>query len=273
MLALSGLSRVIAANMHTVFSDIDDTLTTDGQLTPPAYAALDALRSAGLRVILITGRPAGWCDHIARMWPVDAVIGENGAFYYWHDHAAHKLKHRHLLGEAERAANTSKLAAVRDTILREVPGCAVASEQFCRLYDLAIDFCEDVPALPQSAVDRIVTLMEQAGMTAKVSSIHVNGWFGEYDKLSMAHLLMRERYGLELAQERERCMFAGDSPNDAPMFSYLPHAVGVANVMDFAQGMKALPAYVTSSRGGAGFAELAQALISAKMDAGLSLRA
>ena len=270
---LSDLPHAVARGVHTVFSDIDDTLTTDGQLTPLAYAALGDLRRAGLRVILITGRPAGWCDHIARMWPVDAVIGENGAFYYWHDHAAHKLKHRHLLGEAERAANTGKLAAVRETILREVPGCAVASDQFCRLYDLAIDFCEDVPALPQSAVDRIVTLMEQAGMTAKVSSIHVNGWFGEYDKLSMAHLLMRERYGLELAQERERCMFVGDSPNDAPMFAYLPHTVGVANVMDFAQRMKALPAYVTPSRGGAGFVELAQALISARMDAGLSLRA
>ncbi len=270
---LSELPRTVAACMHTVFSDIDDTLTTDGQLTPPAYGALDDLRRAGLRVILITGRPAGWCDHIARMWPVDAVIGENGAFYYWHDHAAHKLKHRHLLGEAERTANTGKLAAVRDTILREVPGCAVASDQFCRLYDLAIDFCEDVPALPRSAVDRIVTLMEDAGMTAKVSSIHVNGWFGQYDKLSMAHLLMRERYGLELAQERQRCMFAGDSPNDTPMFAYLTHAVGVANVMTFSDRMSALPAYVTPSRGGAGFAELAQVLISARMDAPLSLRA
>jgi HAD superfamily hydrolase (TIGR01484 family) len=270
---LPNLPQAVAAGIHTVFSDIDDTLTTDGQLTPPAYVALDDLRRAGLRVILITGRPAGWCDHIARMWPVDAVIGENGAFYYWHDHAAHKLKHRHLLGEAERAANTGKLAAVQETILREVPGCALASDQFCRLYDLAIDFCEDVPALPASAVDRIVALMEQAGMTAKVSSIHVNGWFGHYDKLSMAHLLMRERYGLELAQERERCIFAGDSPNDAPMFAYLPHSVGVANVLDFAGRLSALPAYVTPSRGGAGFSELAQALISAKMDTSSSLRA
>lgn len=249
--------------MHTVFSDIDDTITTDGQLTPPAYAALDDMRRAGLRVILVTGRPAGWCDHIARMWPVDAVIGENGAFYYWHDHAARKLKSRHLLSDAERAANTGKLAAVRELILREVPGCAVASDQFCRQYDLAIDFCEDVPPLPLSAVERIVALMEAAGMTAKVSSIHVNGWFGQYDKLSMAHLLMRERYGLELAQERERCTFAGDSPNDAPMFAYLPHAVGVANLADFAQRMPTLPAYITPSRGGAGFAELAQVLIGA----------
>jgi HAD superfamily hydrolase (TIGR01484 family) len=261
---LSDLPRAVSAAVHTVFSDIDDTLTTDGQLTPPAYAALDDLRRAGLRVILITGRPAGWCDHIARMWPVDAVIGENGAFYYWHDHAAQKLKHRHLLDEAQRAANTAKLAAVRDTILREVPGCAVASDQFCRLYDLAIDFCEDVSALPDAAVNRIVALMEQAGMTAKISSIHVNGWFGQYDKLSMAHLLLRERYGLDLAQERERCMFVGDSPNDAPMFAYLPHAVGVANVRAFAARMSALPAYVTPSCGGAGFAELALALIRAR---------
>jgi HAD superfamily hydrolase (TIGR01484 family) len=264
MQPLRQLPRPVAARTHTVFSDIDDTLTTDGQLTPPAYAALDDLRRAGLRVILITGRPAGWCDHIARMWPVDAVIGENGAFYYWHDHAAHKLKYRHLLDGVERAANSAKLAAVRDTILREVPGCAVASDQFCRLYDLAIDFCEDVPPLPTSEVDRIVALMELVGMSAKVSSIHVNGWFGHYDKLSMAHLLMRERYGLELAQEREHCMFVGDSPNDAPMFAYLPHTVGVANVMAFADRMDALPAYVTPSRGGAGFAELARTLLAAR---------
>lgn len=264
MKALTEFSRAVAAQVHTVFSDIDDTITTNGQLTPQAYAAMDDLRRAGLRLILITGRPAGWCDHIARMWPVDAVIGENGAFYYWHDHTARKLKSRHLLTEAERAGNTSKLAAVREQILRAVPGCAVASDQFCRQYDLAIDFCEDVAPLALSAVERIVALMEAAGMSAKVSSIHVNGWFGTYDKLSMGHLLMRERYGLELAQERERCMFVGDSPNDAPMFAYLPHAVGVANVADFAQRMSALPAYITPSRGGAGFAELAQALLSAR---------
>jgi HAD superfamily hydrolase (TIGR01484 family) len=264
MQALNKLPQAVAARIHTVFSDIDDTITTNGQLTPAAYTALSDLRLAGLRLILITGRPAGWCDHIARMWPVDAVIGENGAFYYWHDQKAGKLKSRHLLDEPARRLNSEKLTAVRERILREVPGCALASDQFCRQYDLAIDFCEDVPPLPESAVNHIVALMTQAGMTAKVSSIHVNGWFGQYDKLSMAHLLMRERYGLDLAQERERCMFTGDSPNDAPMFAYLPHAVGVANVADFATRMFALPAYITPSRGGKGFAELVSALIKAR---------
>ena len=120
MRALNELPRTVAAGMHTVFSDIDDTLTTDGQLVPQAYVALDTLRRAGLRVILITGRPAGWCDHIARMWPVDAVIGENGAFYYWHDPVERKLQCRHLLDTMARQTNTERLAAVRDTILREV---------------------------------------------------------------------------------------------------------------------------------------------------------
>jgi HAD superfamily hydrolase (TIGR01484 family) len=229
---------------------------------------MERLRRAGLRLILITGRPAGWCDHIARMWPVDGVIGENGAFYFWHDPAARKLQSRHLMDAAQRQSHAARLAQVRDTILAEVPGCAVASDQFCRLYDLAIDFCEDVAPLPGSAVDRIVALMERSGMTAKVSSIHVNGWFGDYDKLSMAQLMLRERYQLELAQERERCVFIGDSPNDAPMFAYLPHAVGVANVRDFSSRMDTLPAYVTASRGGAGFAELTSALVAAHCGAG-----
>jgi len=261
---MAGFPRPAAAAVHTVFADIDGTLSTDGRLTAQAYGALEALRDAGLRLVPVTGRPAGWCDHIARMWPVDAVIGENGAFWMWHDGRAGKLRARHLLDEAARADCARRIAEVRERILREVPGCAVASDQFCRLYDLAIDFREDVAPLPREAVDRIVALMRQAGMTAKVSSIHVNGWFGAWDKLAAARLMMRERFGIELDAERERCVFVGDSPNDAPMFAFFPNAVGVANVADFRDRLDALPAWVTPSRCGAGFAELAQLLVDAR---------
>ena len=97
--------------------------------------------------------------------------------------------------------------------------------------DLAIDFCEDVPPLPRADVDRIVALMEAEGMTAKVSSIHVNGWFGSYDKLGDdAHVARRKRSRSISTPTRERFVFVGDSPNDAPMFAYFPNAVGVANV-------------------------------------------
>ena len=264
MLPLQDLPDADLASMEGLFLDIDDTLTTDGRLPAHAYAALEALHDAGLLVVPITGRPAGWCDHIARMWPVDAVVGENGAFYFWHDHEAKKLRQRFLADEATRAANAERLKVVAAQVFREVPGCALASDQFCRIADIAIDFCEDVPALAKGDVERIAALMRAAGMTAKVSSIHVNGWFGDYDKLSMARMLMRERYGIDLDSARQRYLFIGDSPNDEPMFGYFPQAVGVANVVAFAQDMTHPPAYVTAGRGGNGFAELARRLLAAR---------
>ncbi|RYF60627.1 MAG: HAD-IIB family hydrolase [Comamonadaceae bacterium] len=260
---MKALKFLPAAQVTTVFTDIDDTLTTDGRLDAQTYGALQALQQAGLRVIPVTGRPAGWCDLIARMWPVDGVIGENGALYMWHDHDAGILRTRHVLAPEQRAQNAARMVAVREQILREVPGCALASDQFCRQYDLAIDFCEDVPALPASDVQRIVAIMEQAGMTAKISSIHVNGWFGDYDKLTMAKLMMQERYGIDLsvAAERERCVFAGDSPNDMPMFAFFPLSVGVANVLDFVDHLSNAPQFITHHPYGAGFAELTQHLL------------
>jgi HAD superfamily hydrolase (TIGR01484 family) len=266
--SIAELPRTAAAGIHTVFTDIDDTLTTDGALTAEAYAALQALREAGLRVVPVTGRPAGWCDHIARMWPVDGVIGENGAFWMWHEPARAttpaRLRARHLQDAATRAAYAARLMAVRDRVLAEVPGCAIASDQFCRLYDLAIDFREDVAPLAEDAVERIVALMREAGMHAKVSSIHVNGWFGDWDKLGTARLMMRERYGIDLDAERDRFAFVGDSPNDAPMFAFFPNAVGVANVTDFAGRIDAMPAWITRQRCGAGFVEVAEALLAAR---------
>ncbi len=252
------------ARIRSVLCDIDDTLTTDGRLTAKAYAALDALQSAGLLVVPITGRPAGWCDHIARMWPVAAVVGENGAFYFRYDHVKHVMQRRYVHDEATLAANRERLGAIRNRILADVAGCAVASDQPYRATDLAIDFCEDVPRLPAAAVARIVGLMQAAGLTAKVSSIHVNGWFGEYDKLAMTRTLMRDCFELDLDARKDEFVFVGDSPNDAPMFGYFPHAVGVANIQAFAGQLTAQPAYVTQHRSGAGFCEFADFLLAVR---------
>jgi HAD superfamily hydrolase (TIGR01484 family) len=257
------LRELPAAHITTVFTDIDDTLTTEGRLGANAYAALQSLYDAGLRVIPVTGRPAGWCDHIARSWPVDGIVGETGSLYMAYDRTENKMHVRHLLDEEERHSNMQRLMRVRDVVLREVPGCAVASDQFCRLYDLAIDFCEDVPSLPQRDIDRIMQIMRDAGMTARASAVHVNGWFGEYDKLSMTKLMMRERYGIDLDDDaqRARCVFIGDSLNDEPMFAHFPLSVGVANVRRFAERLSHLPTFVTQQEYGAGFVELAQHLL------------
>ena len=250
--------------VRAVLADIDDTLTTHGRLHAVAYSALERLRAAGLLVIPVTGRPAGWCDHIARMWPVDAVVGENGAFWFRHDAKLGRLVKRYVVAPGERESRAQRMDAIAARILAEVPGSGIASDQPYREADLAIDFCEDVPRLGREAVARIVAIMESEGLTAKVSSIHVNGWFGGYDKLSTSRLALAEDFGLDIEGERARIVFAGDSPNDQPMFAFFPNAVGVANVREMADLMKAFPRYVTPSAGSAGFAELAEVLLAAR---------
>ena len=244
-----------------VFTDIDDTLTTHGRLFAAAYGALERLQRAGFLVVPVTGRPAGWCDHIARMWPVDAVVGENGAFWFRHDAKAGGLVKRYVVPDEERLKRGGKLLDIAAKVLAEVPGCALASDQRYREADIAIDFREDVPEIPRAEVARIVEIMEKEGLTAKVSSIHVNGWFGGYDKLSTTKLMMREDFGIDLDAERDTFVFAGDSPNDQPMFAFFPNAVGVANVLQMADLMRDFPAWITPSAGAAGFAEIADALI------------
>jgi HAD superfamily hydrolase (TIGR01484 family) len=247
-----------------VLCDIDDTLTTDGRLTAGAYSALERLQAAGLTVIPITGRPAGWCDHIARMWPVAAVVGENGALYFRYDHERRTMKRAYADDAATRARNRERLAVIGREILQAVPGCAIAADQAYRETDLAIDYREDVAALAPDAVERIVTLMQARGLTAKVSSIHVNGWFGVHDKLTMAKQLMRGEFAVDLDAARATYAFIGDSPNDAPMFAFFPGSVGVANIRDFADRIDHKPRYVTAARGGAGFRELVDCLLAAR---------
>ncbi len=250
--------------VDTVLTDIDDTLTHEGRLPAEAYAALERLRSAGFRVVPITGRPAGWCDHIARMWPVDGVVGENGAFWFRYDETERRLVRRFLVDDATRAANRRRLDDLAGRILAAVPGTALASDQLYREADLAIDFCEDVPPLPAAEVRRIVGLFEAAGATAKVSSIHVNGWFGSYDKLTMTRIFMEEAFGVELDAALDRFVFVGDSPNDQPMFAHFPNAVGVANIRRFAADLTHPPVYVAKGHGGPGFAEVTDALLQAR---------
>lgn len=263
MRPLADFSFAARAQVRSVLTDIDDTLTTNGILTAHAYFAMERLQRAGMRVIPVTGRPAGWCDHIARMWPVDAVVGENGAFYFRYDRSAGKMLRGFIHGAAERAANRVRMQAVRDRILAEVPGCALSADQDYRQADLAIDFCEDVKALPWASVELIVRLMAEAGMTAKASSIHVNGWFGSYDKLSTTAWLFQREFGEELELIKPSVVFVGDSPNDAPMFRYFPNSVGVENVRRFSDSLAAFPAFVADNPCGAGFAELAETLLSA----------
>ena len=266
MRPLIELPAEILQQIDAVLVDIDGTLTCNGRVPAIAYTALEKLRSCGLKVVPVTGRPAGWCDHIARMWPVDAVVGENGAFYFRYLTGQHKMERRYREDEATRRQNRERLTTLADTILTTIPGAGIAADQAYRETDLAIDFCEDVPPLSMDQVQKIAEMFAQVGAHAKISSIHVNGWFGRYDKLAMTRVLFRKAFNLELDENKEKVIFVGDSPNDAPLFAYFPHAVGVANVARFIDRLPAEPAWVTRQEGGKGFAELADAIIHAKQD-------
>ncbi|NOY26532.1 MAG: HAD family phosphatase, partial [Oligoflexia bacterium] len=231
-----------------VLCDIDDTLTHKGRLVPQALVALQRLQQAGLKVVPVTGRPAGWVDHIARMWPVDGVVGENGGLWFWFDPTSRRLERRFLQSAAQRHQNRARLNALAEDILAAVPGTALASDQPYRELDLAIDFCEDVPPLGDDAVDRIVAVFQQHGATCKISSIHVNGWFGEFDKLEGIRRFHQQRWDRPI--DPTRWAFFGDSANDEPMFAAFALSVGVANVARFLPRMETWPAWVTQAQGG-----------------------
>ena len=245
--------------IHGVLTDIDDTLTTAGAITPEALQALHELRVAGLPVIAVTGRPVGWSVPYAQSWPVNAIVAENGAVAL----VEGGRRRLYLQDAATRATHHARLQAVAQRVLREVPGARLARDSAGRETDIAIDHSEHTH-LPPALIEQVVQLMQAEGLQATVSSIHINGWLGTHDKLAGARWIVRERLGRDLDAERGHWVYVGDSPNDQCMFAHFPHSVGVANIRHFEGRLQHRPRYRTQGERGAGFAELAQALLAAR---------
>jgi len=256
------LAKFKKTKIKILFTDIDDTLTDHGELRAEAYEALWNLKEKGIKVVPVTGRPAGWCEMIARFWPVAGVVGENGAFYF--RYSKKKMIRHFALAESERLKFRNRLdGEIKYRILKDVPGCAISSDQFCRLTDLAVDFCEDVPPLKERDVEKIVQIFESFGAKAKISSIHVNGWFGDYDKLTMCKVFAKTELKIDLTKPRilKEVAFVGDSPNDEPMFAYFPNSFAVANIGRFLKKLKSPPQFLAPSKGGRGFSEIVNKIL------------
>ncbi|MFW5717347.1 MAG: HAD-IIB family hydrolase [Spirochaetota bacterium] len=249
--------------IRVLLADIDDTMTRAGKLPAASYRAMWDLHDVGVAVIPVTGRPAGWCDLICRQWPVAGVVGENGAFVF-HMDGDHLRSIRHPAAP-DPEANRARLAAIAAEIYERIPGTRPAKDQFARLYDVAVDFREEPPLLDFAVAERIKEIFEGHGARAKVSSIHVNAWFGDYDKLSMARLFLADRLGLDIDDpvQNAQAIFCGDSPNDEPMFAAFRNSVGVANIAAFAPSLDHTPTYVCELESADGFVELAEAVYEA----------
>ncbi len=251
-----------------VFTDIDDTLTTHGSITPDALQALADLRDCGLQVIPVTGRHVGWClpflqgNGTQAGWPVHAMVAENGAVA-WVPGGAGFVK-RHQQDAATRQANLLRMEAASQAVMAAVPGLQRSADTGGRDTDISFDYNEFVH-LPPESVAQTVDLLRQAGMHTSVSSIHIHGCFGDFNKWQGACWIVQELLGRSLAAESERWVFVGDSGNDQAMFAQMPHSVGVANIRKVADTLTHLPRYVTQGERDAGFAEVAAAILAARL--------
>lgn len=254
-----------------VFTDIDDTLTTDGAITPDALQALGDLKAAGLHVIPITGRPVGWSEPFALRWPVDAIVAENGAVALLSSEIGRQpltrgreqLSKLYQQDAPTRLANYARMQQVARRVMQDVPGAVLSEDSPGRETDIAIDHSEFVH-LPPAQIAQAVQIMQSEGMNATVSSIHINGWFGAHNKLEGARWIARELFGRDLDSEMDRWVYVGDSTNDQLMFEAFAHSVGVANIRRFEAELSHKPRYITDGERGAGFAEVAAALLAAR---------
>jgi HAD superfamily hydrolase (TIGR01484 family) len=245
-----------------VMTDIDDTLTCGGAIEPAALSALQSLATAGLPVVAITGRPVGWSRPFAAAWRVRAIVAENGGVALLRQEDGSVVT-EYAQGAAERAQHQLQLRAAAAAVLREVPMAALARDSAGRETDIAIDHSE-FATLPAADIARVVAVMQAHGLTATVSSIHVNGWIGAHSKWTAALWMVQRLLGRDLRAEIGRWIYVGDSTNDQVMFARFPLAVGVANLMRFADELQCWPAYLTTGERGEGFAQVARAVLAVR---------
>jgi HAD superfamily hydrolase (TIGR01484 family) len=263
VLSIEQASQETSASVSAVFTDIDDTLTTHGQLTARVLGAMEALRDAGIKVVPVTGRPAGWCHGLPRLWPIAGVVAENGSVAYWLEGTTQRALYR-FGDEREREQKQTQLLAIQRTLLAKHTEFAAAQDQFMRVSDIAFDHAENVPKVPTAQIEALVADLKAHGLTTAVSSIHAHGTFGEANKLTMTRAFTQAAWGVSLDSLFDQSVFIGDSLNDAPMFEAFPFSVGVANVEAVLPQLPRAPAYITRAGEGDGFAELAQALLAAR---------
>ena len=253
------ISQLPVQDIKAVFSDLDDTLTDESLLLPQTLQSLHELHHHGFKLVIVSGRPAGWADSLMRLIPLDALIFENGAGMMWREG---KKVRTHCLAENNNLEEQKKLLhQVFEQIKVHIPEAKLATDQPYRLFDYALDFNEEPPLLNPEQIDWMMEFLEkQPEITAKLSSIHINYWVGKHTKLTACEFWL-SRFGSSLSITPDSIVYTGDSPNDEPLFGFFPNSVGVANVIRFLPKMKSPPKYITVSEGGKGFQELARLLL------------
>ncbi|KWC92262.1 HAD-IIB family hydrolase [Burkholderia cepacia] len=250
------------SSVRFLLTDMDETLTHRGRLSARTYTALERLQAGGIRVIPVTAAPAGWCDQMARMWPVDGVIAENGGLFIRRGPDGHGVERRYWHAEDALAGARDALRRIARQVETAVPAARPADDQDFRLTSLAY------ARTGGDQDDRIRDALVEAGADATINNLWIIGWVGGYDKLSMSLRVLSDTFGVDAGAgaARDCVAYSGDSTNDAPMFGYFTHTAGMSTVVDYLRQLPALPRWITQGPGGSGFVEFADAILRTRAD-------
>jgi len=249
--------RDLRGPVRALFSDIDGTITSEGRIEGSTYVALEKLGEAGIPVVLVTGRPAGWGQAFMTVAPVAAVVTENGGLTFVRE--GRKLKKLYGVPPASLPEWRRRMLELANDVQRAVPGARLSSDSNYREVDLAIDWNEEAQ-LTREQAEIAVQMCRKAGFAASRSSVHVNYGPPHFDKLSACITVIRQVVGGDPA-DLTPYVYVGDALNDAPMFSGFPSSVGVANIKMWWDELSHKPAYVTERPEGAGLRELISHLV------------
>lgn len=249
----------VKGQIKAIFSDFDDTLTHESLFSSETLKTLELLKQKGFWLVLVSGRPAGWADCLMRILPVDAMVFENGAGVMIKE--GNRIKTIRLASDKNLIEERKILQGLFESLKKEIPQLKLATDQPYRLYDYAIDFIEEPPPLSATEIEKVLNFLNSTpGITAKLSSIHINYWYGQHTKVTACEYLLKTE-GKVRSVSKENVLYSGDSPNDEPLFNFFPHSLGVANIKLFWDKLKHHPKYVTHNEGGKGFQEFAEELL------------
>jgi hydroxymethylpyrimidine pyrophosphatase-like HAD family hydrolase len=230
-------------SIAVVATDIDGTLTRDGELGPDLLAALVDLRAAGILVIPISGRPAGEILGLCRYLPFEFGVAENGLFEIVPDSPPRWLT---------KPTDVSRLREIGEHLNRELDArLRPTADAFCRLGDVAYER----DGRDETELLRLRTAAEAHGIHMIWSSVHVHLAEREPDKgAGLLELLGRRKL------DPSQVVTVGDAPNDGGLFKRgrFGLTVGTADVVPQRRWFRALPEFVSAGREVNGFLELAE---------------
>lgn len=259
MQPLAEASAAVFRSISFLLTDMDDTLTHHGRLAAATYDVLERLQNAGIKVIPVTAAPAGWCDQMARMWPVDGVIAENGGLFLRRSADGHGVARTFWHPPAEQEASRARLCGIAEAVCARIPHARLADDQDFRLTSLAFE-----RPVSREAEEALRTALAEEGAGTTANNLWVLGWLGGYDKLAMARRILSQVYQLDTNAQPDAVFYVGDSGNDAPMFAHFPQAAGVSTIRDHLRDIPVPPRWITQGPGGAGFVEVADLILAGR---------